>query len=209
MSSLYKRPNLWKLLVFGVGGFFITALMASGESLIIGEERILLLINNLPNWLRIFFLQISFFGSAWILVIITFALLANGKVSIVKRVLASGISAYIFAIVAKEIITRPRPSELITVIQRELFVTGYGFPSGHTALATALAVTLGVYMPKKLRIMVPIWIGLVGLSRIYLGVHAPLDIIGGFCIGLVSACVVLLAFPPLNNTVRKSVAKKH
>ncbi len=80
---------------------------------------------------------------------------------------------------------RPRPAELVqTIHQRDLFVSGLGFPSGHTALATVISLVLVPFLPRKWRWLPVVWIGLVGLSRVYLGVHAPLDIVGGFALGL-------------------------
>jgi membrane-associated phospholipid phosphatase len=65
---------------------------------------------------------------------------------------------------------------------------GYSFPSGHTSDAFALAFTMA-YHTKKWYIIAPAfaWAGLVGYSRMDLGVHYPSDVLGGVAVGFISA----------------------
>jgi Membrane-associated phospholipid phosphatase len=64
-----------------------------------------------------------------------------------------------------------------------LTATGYSFPSGHTQSATALWGTLGFAEKRKwLKILMFCMIPCVALSRLYLGVHTPLDVIGAFAV---------------------------
>ncbi len=84
----------------------------------------------------------------------------------------------------KDLFQMPRPSpEDVRVIFPETG-GGYGFPSGH---AQASAVFWG-YLAHTIRqrwftIAAVVLIFLIGLSRIYLGVHFPGDVAGGFCFG--------------------------
>lgn len=173
-----------------------------------GEEKLLEMVYGLPDSFRLFFLAVTLLGSAWALAVILIALLMKERFDVAMRVMTAGLSTYLIVWIAKELIARPRPGELVSsILQRELLVMGYGFPSAHTALATALAVVLGVYLPKNRRYVVPVWISLVAVSRLYLGVHAPLDIIGGFCIGLIAAVCVIIAFPPLKEIKGIRIAK--
>ena len=68
--------------------------------------------------------------------------------------------------------------------------TGYSFPSGHTQSITALLGTLSLMLKKKpLKVLCFVVIFLVGFSRMYLGVHTPLDVSVGFAVTLI--CVLL------------------
>jgi membrane-associated phospholipid phosphatase len=106
---------------------------------------------------------------------------------VLLRLLLTATLAYQLSGFAKDIWGRARPTEILAnVLNLDYVVRGPGFPSGHMALATAMALTVGLYLPRKYQWIVPVWIIGVGLSRMYLGIHAPLDIAGGFAIGWLS-----------------------
>ena len=98
----------------------------------------------------------------------------------------TGTFAYLLAGFGKSLLGRARPDELLPDIVALDFAQGAGFPSGHTALAVALALTIGHYLPRKYHWIPVVWIVGVALSRIYLGVHLPLDIVGGFAVGWIA-----------------------
>ncbi len=188
MSVKKRQYSYLAASLLGLLLFLLSALGAHHGRLQPWENRIFYDIFDWPNNLRLPFLIMTQWGSALSVAAATLISYAKGYPRLAWRLLLSGTSAYILVTVAKNLIDRPRPYVLLSGIhERELLVSGKGFPSGHTAVATALALTLMPHLPKKWRWLCLVWILMVGLSRLYLGVHAPLDIIGGFGIGLMVA----------------------
>lgn len=67
----------------------------------------------------------------------------------------------------------------------------YGFVSSHATNTFAIAIFLGSVLQSKWLIGLLIWASIVSYSRIYLGVHFPLDIVGGAILGAIIALVFL------------------
>jgi undecaprenyl-diphosphatase len=67
------------------------------------------------------------------------------------------------------------------------------FPSGHSATAAAGSLTLAALYPVLIPALLPAAV-LTILSRVYLGVHYPLDVLAGSTIGVVTASVLLLVW---------------
>jgi len=66
----------------------------------------------------------------------------------------------------------------------------WSFPSAHAANAAAVAVVLTGWYPRW-RIAFGVLAFLIGYSRIYVGVHYPLDVLGGWALGILCGIVVL------------------
>lgn len=98
------------------------------------------------------------------------------------------------AFIAKEFIGRPRPAEMLGDAHVRITETGMGYPSGHTMIITIVMLMLLPYTPRRWWWVLPIPIILMGAARMYLGVHTPLDLVGGFALGL--AVVSLLRILP-------------
>ncbi|MEA4970788.1 MAG: phosphatase PAP2 family protein [Candidatus Pelethousia sp.] len=99
------------------------------------------------------------------------------------------------------------PSFTIVESAREA-ATGYSFPSGHTQSATSIFAALAVWYKKRRWVLAACVaaIVLVAFSRMYLGVHTPLDVGVSLITGFVSAWFGLWAFHKWKSGALQSVA---
>lgn len=87
----------------------------------------------------------------------------------------------------------PRPFEKLDFIEgkRVHTATGYSFPSGHTQGSTTFFVALAQIIKKNwFTFCAVIFLLLVGVSRIYLGVHWPIDVIVAIILGIIMSLVI-------------------
>jgi len=154
-----------------------------------------------PLWLEGATRDITSLGSASVLVLITaatiiyFLLVRRWATALLIFVAVAG--GQVLSSLLKVGIDRPRP-ELVSHLVTE---TSLSFPSGHAMLSAVTYLTLGSlaarFLPGRvakvyvlsLSVLVAI---LVGISRIYLGVHWPSDVLAGWCAGFAWAMLCWL-----------------
>ena len=132
---------------------------------------------------------ISFFASGGALIVLTILLLLLLKKKQIPEYMALNlIIVFILNRLLKVIIKRPRPQAFALVIEN-----GYSFPSAHAMIGFAFYgfIVYLIMKSKKSKIqkiiystLLSLLIFLIGISRIYLGVHYASDIVGGFLIAL-------------------------
>lgn len=81
-------------------------------------------------------------------------------------------------------IMRPRPYTELSSLIVLATESDMSFPSGHTSTSTAMAYILSSEYQKWYFMLIPI---IVALSRLYMGVHYPSDVLGGFILGFIVA----------------------
>ena len=92
----------------------------------------------------------------------------------------------IFNQIAKDLFNQPRPFEYDARVRKLTHATGGGLPSGHTQGAVVIWGFMALYWrrPWIWCVAVAMMIG-IPLSRVYLGVHFPTDLFGGYLIGFI------------------------
>lgn len=145
------------------------------------------LVQNLKcDFMTSFFKLCSTFGSTWFYVILVLVLVVlKNKKDIwigIHLLIIQGINRVI-----KALVKRPRPPQMYHLVKE----TNYSFPSGHS-MSAMIGYGLLIIEVKKsslkykkmIEVFLAIMIFLIGLSRIYLGVHYFSDVIGGYLIAL-------------------------
>lgn len=121
----------------------------------------------------------------------------NLKKMAILSLAALVLSSFIVTIL-KYVIAEPRPFLVLNNVHLLTTETDYSFPSGHAAASFAAATVMGkkfsfTLKGRKYNLIYPLFLFafLVGFSRIYNGVHYPLDVFCGGTIGVICALIVL------------------
>jgi undecaprenyl-diphosphatase len=145
-----------------------------------------------PTWLEEVARDITSLGGATVLVLLTLAavgyLLMRRKWSTAIFIALSVIGGTLTSTALKATFARPRPD----LVPHAVHVTSASFPSGHAMLTMVTFLTLGAVLAevqpnRRFKVYILSWAVLlsllVGVSRVYLGVHWPTDVIAGWCVG--------------------------
>lgn len=149
-----------------------------------------------PAWIEEMARDVTALGGIAVLVFVTVAtlvyfLLMSKRLNAVF-VAAAVLGGSLLSMVFKVGFDRPRP----TLVPYEAPVYSASFPSGHSMMSTVVYLTLGVLLARlhERSVIKGYFLGLallltgaIGLSRVYLGVHWPTDVVAGWAAGAVWA----------------------
>ena len=112
--------------------------------------------------------------------------------------------------VLKNLVHRERPGTTIAdAVLRDVPSAGASFPSGHAIIAFGVAVLLLPYLRRRWQVVVLVLALLNSVARVYLGAHAPLDVLGGATAGVaLAALLCLIVGVPERRTARRG-ARRH
>lgn len=126
-------------------------------------------------------------GSVYAIAGLGTVLAVSGRRDSALDVVGAGAVAWTLAQGMKPLVRRPRPYQAEGVARLVVEPAGASWPSGHVAVAGAMATALAPRLPVRGKAVAAALAALVGHSRIYVGVHYVTDIVAGLGIGSASA----------------------
>lgn len=203
MVSHWREP---RILAAGAGACAAAWLFIElAEEVVEGEVRavdahLLMLLRNPsdpanplgPRWLELMARDITALGSLGVLGLMVLA--AAGFLALAGRrrtalfVLAATGGGALASTLLKALFARPRPD----IVPHETYVASASFPSGHAMVSAVVYLTLGALIarlapePRLKAYILAVAVllaGLIGISRVYLGVHWPSDVLAGWAAG--------------------------
>ena len=170
-----------RIIQFDVNLFFILNVKAQNPVL----DFLMPILTNLNYWripLAILVILLLIFGGK------------KGRIAIVMLIVGITLSDQLCNSLIKPLVGRIRPCNALENVHLLINCTrSFSFPSSHaTNMFTGMMILSFIY--RKLRIAFWVIAVMVAYSRIYVGVHYPLDVLGGIILGIICAGIVIYLY---------------
>lgn len=181
----------------GLGLVAIVAAVVSGiiasDGVLWGEVGVTEAVNDLPSLVIDALELVMQLGTRpAVLLVAAVAVVVSGgdwKRVAAAVVLAGGI-AWAGAAAGKDVVERPRPAAYSQQIVVRGDTSSSGWPSSHTAVAAG-SLTAAALVSRRSATAAVVLAAVVGVGRMAVGVHFPLDVIGGLGLGVTTAVIVV------------------
>lgn len=177
-------------LAIGLAGLALSGLPVRHQSIGPREVTLFRAVNRLPD---------AYYLPAWVIMqggnlvavpVAASCALATGRDRLAARIALAGTATWTLSKVIKRIYRRPRPPALVQdAHSRGPEPSGLGYVSGHAGIAVALGIAAWPQLNAKGRLACLMVVPAVGLCRIYVGAHLPLDVAGGAALGLTADAI--------------------
>lgn len=196
------------VLALSVAVLGLLAVAVSDQRVLVGETGLVEAVNAVPTGVGWPFRVVMQLGTLWVALVAVAAVAwrtwrSQGPWPTAALALSVAV-AYRLDNIIKAVIERPRPSAVVDGLDVREHIGGPAFPSGHTTMACAVAAALHPVLPTRWRVVVWSLAAIVALTRMHVGVHWPLDLLGGAALGTaIAAAAWLCVGPALGRPARK------
>ena len=139
------------------------------------------------DWMNGFWAAVSRLGDAgvfWIFLSLILLFFPRTRRAGIAGLVSLALSLLCGNLALKHLVARPRPFALIPALRPLVELPkDFSFPSGHTSASFAAALSYLRVAPGKPAVLAVVLAALIAFSRLYVGVHYPTDVLGGFLLG--------------------------
>ena len=213
--SYTRHPVDLVRLALALGLLVLTALPVRGERVTTTEENVFRLVNDLPmpGWLWPVVWVLMQFGNLGAVPAVAVLAAITRRWRLAFDMAVAGGMIWLLAKVVKMAVERGRPAAYLDGVHiYGEAAGGLGYPSGHSAVAVALATVSGPYLGRRGRRVAWALAIAVCVARMWVGAHLPLDVAAGAVLGWMAGVFVhlLLGAPggqPSTSSVRRALAR--
>lgn len=174
--------------------YFINVILANPVT-----DKFMPFITERENWY-------IFFAVMWLTMVIKGG--RRGRIAAVMIILCIIVSDQVSSTLIKHLVMRERPCTVLQGVHLLVpCLNSFSFPSSHAVNHFAGAVVLSHFFPEY---RVPIYgtSFIIALSRVFVGVHYPSDMVGGIAIGILIGMILIYLWSLINKGLKIDYKKK-